>query len=77
MALVPRPRRHLVTYHGVLAPAASLRPRIVPRAEADEAEEAAGGGGQPGEEGAPFAENSALGFGALTSNGLKCIVGTL
>ena len=32
LALVPRPRRHLVTYHGVLAPAASLRPWIVPRA---------------------------------------------
>jgi hypothetical protein len=31
LALVPRPRKHLVTYHGVLAPAASLRSRIVPR----------------------------------------------
>ena len=31
LALVPRPRRHLVTYHGVLAPAAGLRSRIVPR----------------------------------------------
>ncbi len=31
-ALVPRPRFHLVTYHGVLAPAASLRDRIVPEA---------------------------------------------
>ena len=30
-ALVPRPRRHLVTYHGVLAPAARLRSRVVPR----------------------------------------------
>ena len=29
-ALVPRPRRHLVTYHGVLAPAAGLRPQVVP-----------------------------------------------
>jgi len=29
-ALVPRPRTHLVTYHGVLAPAASWRDRIVP-----------------------------------------------
>jgi hypothetical protein len=29
-ALVPRPRTHLVTYHGVLAPAATLRDRIVP-----------------------------------------------
>lgn len=31
-ALVPRPRRHLVTYHGVFAPAAGIRPRVVPQA---------------------------------------------
>ena len=31
LALVPRPRKHLVTYHGVLAPGASLRHRVVPR----------------------------------------------
>ncbi len=30
-ALVPRPRRHLVTYHGVFAPAAGIRPFVVPR----------------------------------------------
>ena len=30
LALVPRPRRHLVTYHGVLAPASGLRSRVVP-----------------------------------------------
>ncbi|MBL9078444.1 MAG: transposase [Planctomycetes bacterium] len=35
-ALVPRPGRHLVTYHGVLAPAAGLRSRVVPRVEEDE-----------------------------------------
>ena len=35
VALVPRPRRHLVTYHGVLAPSAGLRSRIVPRWEED------------------------------------------
>ena len=29
-ALVPRPRLPLITYHGVLAPAARLRPAIVP-----------------------------------------------
>ena len=41
VAWVPRPRKHLVTYHGVLAPGASMRPRIVPRVvEADEGEEA-------------------------------------
>jgi hypothetical protein len=28
-ALVPRPRHHLVTYHGVLAPAAALRKQVV------------------------------------------------
>ena len=30
-ALVPRPRRHLVTYHGVFAPAAGIRPWVVPQ----------------------------------------------
>ena len=47
VALVPRPRRHLVTYHGVLAPAAGLRSRVVPRWE--EEHERAGcrhGGGE-------------------------------
>ena len=34
-ALVPRPRMHLVTYHGVLAPASGLRSRVVPRREGD------------------------------------------
>lgn len=29
-ALIPRPRKNLVTYHGVFAPAASYRDRIVP-----------------------------------------------
>jgi len=29
MALVPRPRKHLVTYHGVLAPGAGLRSLVV------------------------------------------------
>jgi len=32
-ALIPRPRRPLITYHGVLAPAARLRPAIVPTPE--------------------------------------------
>jgi len=35
-ALVPRPRKHLVTYHGVLAPAAGLRSRIVPEPASEE-----------------------------------------
>ena len=30
-ALVPRPRRHLVTYHGVFAPAAGYRQWVVPQ----------------------------------------------
>jgi hypothetical protein len=38
LALVPRPRKHLVTYHGVLAPGASMRPRIIPR-DAEDIEE--------------------------------------
>ena len=32
-ALVPRPRCHQLTYHGVLAPAAQLRDLVVPKAE--------------------------------------------
>ena len=31
IALVPRPRKHLVTYHGVLAPAAGIRAMVVPK----------------------------------------------
>lgn len=34
-ALVPRPRRHLVTYHGVFAPAAGIRQWVVPKVEAE------------------------------------------
>jgi hypothetical protein len=30
-ALVPRPRLHLIRFHGVLAPKAKLRPQVVPR----------------------------------------------
>ncbi len=29
-ALVPRPRLHLIRFHGVLAPEARLRPNIIP-----------------------------------------------
>jgi len=32
-ALVPRPRLHLIRFHGVLAPNAKLRAAIVPRAD--------------------------------------------
>jgi len=33
VALIPRPRVHLVNYHGILAPAASWRSQIVPQPE--------------------------------------------
>ncbi len=33
-ALVPRPRLHLIRYHGVLAPNAKLRARMVPQGPA-------------------------------------------
>jgi hypothetical protein len=39
-ALIPRPRAHLVTYHGVFAPAASYRDRIVPDPPEDHFENA-------------------------------------
>ena len=35
-ALVPRPRLHLIRFHGVLAPNAKLRPLVVPK-ESDQA----------------------------------------
>ena len=59
-ALVPKPRKHLVTYHGVLAPASSLRPKVVPRQVAEEG--VAGGcrhGGTGGGAGAESAEGVA------------------
>lgn len=37
-APVPKPRKHLVTYHGVLAPASGPRSRVVPRAVGDDGE---------------------------------------
>ena len=41
-ALVPHPRTHLLTYHGILAPAASWRSAVVPAVEAtEEGEESA------------------------------------
>ncbi len=30
-ALVPRPRLHLIRFHGVLAPNAKLRPLVIPQ----------------------------------------------
>ena len=41
-ALVPKPRKHLVTYHGVLAPAAGLRSQVVPKREVADGEGADG-----------------------------------
>jgi len=43
-ALIPPPRRHQLTYHGVLAPAARLRERVVPQPEAGEPVRAGTGG---------------------------------
>ncbi len=43
-ALVPRPRLHLIRFHGVLAPHAALRSQIVP-GEADQAPNTAEGDG--------------------------------
>ncbi|MGH8532497.1 MAG: efflux RND transporter permease subunit, partial [Gammaproteobacteria bacterium] len=34
-ALVPRPRLHLIRFHGVLAPNAKVRPAIIPSASSD------------------------------------------
>jgi len=36
LALVPRPRKHQLTYYGVLAPAAGVRSQVVPRRESVE-----------------------------------------
>jgi hypothetical protein len=55
-ALVPMPRKHLVTYHGVLAPASGLRSRVVPR-RVEEAGEA--GGCQHGAGGGPADQDAA------------------
>lgn len=38
MSLIPRPNVHLVRYHGVLAPHAKVRSRIVPRLPAEKLE---------------------------------------
>jgi hypothetical protein len=58
-ALVPKPRKHLVTYHGVLAPASGLRPKVVPR-RLEEAREAGGcrHGATLGVEGAKSSETA-------------------
>jgi Putative transposase len=50
-ALLPKPRKHLVMYHGVLAPASGLRSRVVPRhvekeGEAGGCQHRASGGGE-------------------------------
>lgn len=48
-ALVPRPRLHLIRFHGVLAPTAKLRSRVVPQgppAQAQPATEAAAATGE-------------------------------
>ena len=47
-ALVPRPRRHLVTYHGVFAPAAGIRRWVVPKVESEVALPASASGASAG-----------------------------
>ena len=44
-ALVPRPRRMMLTYHGVLAPAASMRDRVVPPPPLPDDDDGADGAG--------------------------------
>ena len=44
-ALVPRPRLHLIRFHGVLAPNAALRSQIVPGETDNQAANTAGGDG--------------------------------
>ncbi|NIP79774.1 MAG: hypothetical protein GWM90_11360 [Gemmatimonadetes bacterium] len=58
LALVPRPRKHLVTYHGVLAPAAAIRSMIVPKGGGGGCRHARSGGDGPGE---PEASSRVLG----------------
>jgi hypothetical protein len=55
-ALVPKPRKHLVTYHGVLAPASGLRSRVVPRRVEEEGE---AGGCRHGAVGGPAGQDAA------------------
>ena len=43
-ALVPRPRLHLIRFHGVLAPNAKLRPAIVPSPPANTTDNPSGHG---------------------------------
>ena len=54
-ALVPRPRRHLVTYHGVFGPAAGIRQWVVPQVEAT----GEGGDGEPNAAGGENGEEAA------------------
>jgi hypothetical protein len=47
-ALVPRPRLHLIRFHGVLAPNAKLRAWVIPAGPDDAATDAAGTSPEPG-----------------------------
>ncbi|MDP6940219.1 MAG: transposase [Planctomycetota bacterium] len=47
-AMVPPPRRHLLTYHGVLAPASSWRSEVVPRSVARSRGSSTSGAGTAG-----------------------------
>ena len=65
-ALVPRPRLHLIRFHGVLAPNAALRSQIVP-SESDQATAASNANGE-----APRSLNAgAHELGAITQTRLR------
>ena len=61
-------RKHLVTYHGVLAPASGLRPQVVPRRVEEEGE---AGGCQHGATGGAAGAESAEGVAAAGDDGVE------
>jgi hypothetical protein len=74
-ALVPPPRAHLVTYHGVLVPAAAMRAAIVPAAPSRRrACHAAGARGRERADGIP-GPNSSSGCSWSTSCAARAAVG--
>ena len=61
-------RKHLVTYHGVLAPASGLRPQVVPRRVEEEGE---AGGCRHGATGGAAGAESAEGVAAAGDDGVE------
>jgi len=66
-ALVPKPRKHLVTHHGVMAPASSLRPKVVPKQLEEDGE---AGGCRHGANGGVAGAESAAGVVAAGGDGV-------